>query len=91
MLSVGSSKLELRVRVNDSVNDGKYTVVLDSSSGPWELVTTTLLDSANEEDAVIGEFSSVVSMLTADEAVRLGAPEDPAVDEADEDLGPWFP
>lgn len=65
--------------------------MLSSSSGPWELVTTTLLDSANEEEAVIGEFSSVVSMLMADETVRLGAPEELAADEADEDLGPWLP
>lgn len=56
------------------------TVLLDSS-GSSELVTTALLELRTLLK-VIGEFSSVVSMLTADE---VGAAEETAAEESTEE------
>lgn len=68
VLSVGMPMLELVSRVKVNVVD-KYTVELDSSVAS-ELVTTSLLsvlgtgaeEDASEEEAVIGEFSVVLSV-----------------------------
>lgn len=57
------------------------TTVLLDSSGSSELVITTLLELSTLLN-VIGEFSSVVSMLTADET---GVAEEAAAEEATEE------
>lgn len=46
-------------------------MVLDSSSGPPELVMTMLLDPPRDDEAVIGEFSYVLSTLTEEIAEDL--------------------